>query len=199
MLYLTLNWQDDEKQTLFDAGERIPDEIYNFIEEAIENHESVLIQSIKAQNRACFVIGAWLMRRYRWSFMKTLEFLDSRRPDLEMRPSFLRQLQMYEASLSARGLGPKTQKWTEISDTATYHLENDELILRNTFLNSKSGPVFHDYSNASELRKKDKLVWRDLSSSNAQQLCEENRDCDDLVNLSNPPKQMNHYNKPPNR
>lgn len=27
-------------------------------------------------------------------------------------------------------------------------------------------------------------------------LTEENRDCDDLVNLSNPAKQMNHYQKP---
>jgi hypothetical protein len=41
--YLTLNWQDDEKQTLFDSAEKIPDEIYKFIDEAIENHESVLI------------------------------------------------------------------------------------------------------------------------------------------------------------
>ena len=91
---------------------------------------------MKAMNRACFTIGAWLMRRYRWSFMKTLEFLNSRRPDLEMRPAFLRQLQQYEQKLTARGLGPKTQKWTEISDTSTYHLENEELILRNTYLNS---------------------------------------------------------------
>jgi len=28
---------------LFDAAEKIPDEIFKFIEEAIENHESVLI------------------------------------------------------------------------------------------------------------------------------------------------------------
>ncbi|MFN9910385.1 MAG: hypothetical protein ACK56F_30440, partial [bacterium] len=42
-LYLTLNWQDDEKQTLFDAAEKIPDEIFKFIEEAIEQHESVMI------------------------------------------------------------------------------------------------------------------------------------------------------------
>lgn len=82
------------------------------------------------------------MRRYRWSFLKTLEFLNSRRPDLEMRPAFLRQLELYEARLTARGLGPKTQKWTEISDTTTYHLENEELILRNTYVNSQPGPMF---------------------------------------------------------
>lgn len=38
VIYLTLNWQDDEKQTLFDAAEKIPDEIFRFIEEAVEQH-----------------------------------------------------------------------------------------------------------------------------------------------------------------
>lgn len=89
ILYLTLNWQDDEKQTLFDTQEKIPDEIFKFIEEAIENHESVLIQSIRAQNRACFVIATYIMRKFRWGLMKTLEFLNSRRPEMDMRPSFL--------------------------------------------------------------------------------------------------------------
>lgn len=59
------------------------------MEEAIDNQESVLVQSVKAQNRACFVIASFVMRRFRWSLLKTLEFLNSRRPDLEMRPSFL--------------------------------------------------------------------------------------------------------------
>ena len=43
VLYLTLNWQDDEKQTLFDSQEKIADEIYRFMEEAVDNHESVII------------------------------------------------------------------------------------------------------------------------------------------------------------
>lgn len=43
VLYLTLNWQDDEKQTLFDTQERIPDEIYRFMDTAMANHESVLV------------------------------------------------------------------------------------------------------------------------------------------------------------
>ena len=91
VMYLTLNWQDDEKQTLFDSAEKIPEEIYRFMEEAVDNHESVMVQSVRAQNRACFVIATFIMRRYRWSLLKTLEFLNSRRPDLEMRPSFLAQ------------------------------------------------------------------------------------------------------------
>ena len=46
--YLTLNWQDDEKQILFDEQEKIPDEVFNFMNEALENHESVLVKSEKA-------------------------------------------------------------------------------------------------------------------------------------------------------
>ena len=46
--YLTLNWQDDEKQVLFDEAEKIPDEIFNFMNDGLENHESVLIKSEKA-------------------------------------------------------------------------------------------------------------------------------------------------------
>lgn len=33
---------------LFDEGEKIPDEIYNFISEGLDNYESVLIKSEKA-------------------------------------------------------------------------------------------------------------------------------------------------------
>lgn len=86
------------------------------MEEALDNQESVLVQSVRAQNRACFVIAAFLMRRYRWSLLKTLEFVNSRRQDLEMRPSFLSQLSQYENKLYLRGIGPKTQRWTELSD-----------------------------------------------------------------------------------
>ena len=41
------------------------------------------------------------------------------------------------------------------------------------------------------------LEWRDITAKPIQHkaLCEENRDEDDLVNLVNPPKQRNHYDK----
>ena len=85
VLYLTLNWQDDEKQTLFDSMDKIPDEIHRFLLEGLEQHESVLIQSVRAMNRACFVVCAFLMRKYKWNLLKTLDFMNSRRPDLELR------------------------------------------------------------------------------------------------------------------
>jgi hypothetical protein len=87
------------------------------------------------------VIATYIMRKFRWGLSKTLEFLNSRRPEMEMRGSFLNQLQMYEGRLIARGLGPKSQRWNEISDRGTYHLDNDEVILRNTYVNSITGPM----------------------------------------------------------
>ena len=187
MLYLTLNWQDDEKQILFDSQEKIPDEIYKFMEEALENQESVLVQSVRAQNRACFVIAAFLMRRYRWSLLKTLEFVNSRRTDLEMRPSFLSQLSQYENKLYLRGIGPKTQRWTELSDNQ-FALENEELIVRNTYLNSQMAPLadLNGYDEKSSYT----LKWVDEKFK--KPLTEENLDEDDLVNKLNPPPITNH-------
>jgi hypothetical protein len=47
---------------------------------------------------------------------KTLEFLHSRRPDLEIRANFFNQLLALENKLSKLGLGAKTYNWGEISD-----------------------------------------------------------------------------------
>ena len=35
------------------------------------------------------------MEKFQWSLLKTLEFINSRRPDLEIRANFLQQLQQY--------------------------------------------------------------------------------------------------------
>lgn len=166
------------------------------MEEAVDKHESVMVQSVRAQNRACFVIAVFIMRRYRWSLLKTLEFLNSRRPDLEMRPSFLAQLQQYEARLYARGIGPKTKRWNELAESDLPDLENDELILRNTYMNSQQGPLVDLNTPAGITVKQDRIVWRDqVKDRPPQPLCEENEDAADLINQVNPAKQLNHYQK----
>jgi hypothetical protein len=81
------------------------------------------------------------MRKYRWSLLKTLEFLNSRRPDLEIRVNFIQQLSDFENRLKNRGLGPQTKKWNELGAENDF-LESEELLLRNTFLNSKTGIDF---------------------------------------------------------
>ena len=112
-----------------------------------------------------------------------------------MRPSFLAQLQQYENRLYAKGIGPKTKRWNELSDTSVPELENEELILRNTYMNSQQGPIV-DLNTPSDIKKITKLVWRDQKSTNGQELCEENRDCDDLINLTAPNRITVHHRTP---
>ncbi len=103
------------------------------------------------------------MRKYRWTLLKTLEFLNSRRPDLEIRINFIQQLSDYEARLSTRGCGPQTSKWNEVADENKY-LESEELLLRNTFINSKTNPNAMTTSKMSVdgRNKKNKVRWKDF-------------------------------------
>jgi len=82
------------------------------------------------------------MQKYKWSLLKTLEFLNSRRQDLEIRVSFIQQLSAFEQRMNAKQIN-FTQKWSELSEENKY-LESEELVLRNTFINSKTsqGAVF---------------------------------------------------------
>lgn len=138
--YLSYTWLDSESQVLFDANDKTTDEIYNFINDAMNKFDSVLVHSVRGQSRSSCVIATFLMRKYQWSLLKTLEFLNSRRPDLEIRATFIKQLSDYENRLKMRQLGPKTSKWDEIAEGNRY-LESEELMLRNTFLNAQNGPM----------------------------------------------------------
>ena len=65
------------------------DRIFEFIELALSKAESVLIHSVRGQTRASCAIAAYLMRKYKWALLKTLEFLNARRPELEIRATFI--------------------------------------------------------------------------------------------------------------
>ena len=74
--------------------------------------DSVLIHSVNGLNRSGTIITAFLMRKYRWTLNKTIQFLQSRRPDFRIRPAFMHQLVQYEGRLNKAGLGPKTSNWS---------------------------------------------------------------------------------------
>ena len=87
------------------------------------------------------------MRKYRWSLIKTLEFLNSRRPELEIKATFISQLQEFENRLTQAGQGPLSTNFSEFSFQdqngrriqgiqVSSELESEEAILCNTFLNS---------------------------------------------------------------
>jgi hypothetical protein len=157
--YLTYFWADQEGQVILDTKGQIANECYEFIIKAFDSGDSVLIHSVKGQNRAFTITAMWIMRRYQWRLPKTLEFLKSRRPNLEIRSNFILQLTAYENRLLAQGLGPKTSTWDEVTEHSIY-FENEELLLCNTYLNARMGPIAA-LPSASERRKPPRLRWAD--------------------------------------
>eukprot|EP00826_Nyctotherus_ovalis_P035042 TRINITY_DN2970_c0_g1_i5.p1 TRINITY_DN2970_c0_g1~~TRINITY_DN2970_c0_g1_i5.p1 ORF type:complete len:470 (+),score=109.64 TRINITY_DN2970_c0_g1_i5:408-1817(+) len=109
-------------------------------------------------------MAVWFMRRYLWSLTKTLEFLASRRIDLDIRPAFIKQLGEYEKRLKEKEMGPKTYDWDEVFE-ATNEFENEELLLRNTYLNAQTNSLFNTASTSTS-RSKIKLTWVDSCPTN---------------------------------
>jgi len=71
------------------------------------------------------------MKRFKWSLFKTLEFLNSRRQDIDLRTGYLTQLSALEGRLFKEEKG-KSNKWDE-SVTA----DVEEQIIKNTYLNAQ--------------------------------------------------------------
>jgi protein-tyrosine phosphatase len=167
--YLTYYWFDHDSQVILDSKDTVFRETYAFIERAVEQGESVLIQSVRGQSRCIVITAAYLMRKYRWSLFKTLEFLNSRRADIDIRPNFVHQLAALESRLSAQNLGPKTSKWTELSGEPV--VENEEVVLRNTYLNSQPR-IYpeHSLQDGGDGQQITRLSWPDKNTGNTKML-----------------------------
>ncbi|CAD8118164.1 unnamed protein product [Paramecium sonneborni] len=162
--YLKFNWLENDQQILFPND--TVNEIYQFIEQAHKNGESVLIHSVRGQSRSCCALAAYFMRKYKWKLYKTLEFLNSRRPDLEIRASFYHQLTQLESKLNKKGEGGLSSSWLP-HEEQDLPLEEDEKLLRNTYINAKSSPadscwldkrLFNQYLNENRVRT---ISWAD--------------------------------------
>ncbi len=114
-------------------------EIFDFIEEACGEQNGVLVHSVRGQSRACCVLSIYLMMKFKWTLLKSLEFVNSRRPNLEIRASFLQQLSAWERR--TREQNPKrTDWWNELFHEQPENTD-EEMLLRNTFLNAQMQPV----------------------------------------------------------
>ena len=80
-----------------------------------------------------------------------MEFLSSRKPDLETRGAFVHQLMNYENRMIIQGFGPKTSMWNEVFSKDN-KFENEELLLRNTFLNAQMGPLANFWRSGNDTR-----------------------------------------------
>lgn len=147
--YLTYYWPESGNCVIFDETNSVLDEIYAFIEDALESGESVLVHSTDGVSRACFCVAVYFMLKYRWTLSKTLTFLRNKRPDLHPKPGFMRQLQALDHSLQRmNGKNPvdskRANEWyvDETSSSSTNgsvggETLEEEKLLSNTFLNSQ--------------------------------------------------------------
>lgn len=150
--YLSFPFQDTENEVIFDESSDTFSKCFEFIENCLESGDSILIHSVKGESRCVAVVLSYLMNKFKWSLTKSLEFLNSRKPDCKIKPNFLFQLVKLENQLS---------KICGFSLTKTWELTEDlqEVVLRNTFLNSKPGEFVKQENTKG--RKKRKIKWID--------------------------------------
>ena len=149
IFYLSLPLQDSETQPI-----EIPIFIstYSFIEESLAQGESVLIHSVKGQSRCALIVLSYLMQKYSWSLSKSLEFLNSRKPDCYINSNFLKHLVAFEQYLIQNCSSALSKTW-DLTDNA------EEVLLRNTYLNSKPGDFV--LSDRVKRSKQTKIRWLD--------------------------------------
>ncbi|KAM3138556.1 hypothetical protein pb186bvf_009308 [Paramecium bursaria] len=131
---LSLPFDDSDEQVIVTEENMI--QIYEFLENANELGEGVLICSLRGQSRALTVLTAYFMKKYCWGLYKTLQFLNQRRKDFEIRGSFLRQLIQYEKNIFKNK--KQSTGWENSNETP------EGLLLRNTYLNSQIQAIDDD-------------------------------------------------------
>ena len=151
----------------------------------------MLVHSVRGQSRATCALAAYIMRKYRWSLLKALEFLNSRRPDLEIRAIFIHQLSAYEQRLQAKFNGKFSSAWEDLSEEQPY-LTSEELVLRNTFINSRMGPLADWKVDKDAARAKPALTWIDQNDKGRADGLRENDFKNDLLNKEKVEKVTSH-------
>ena len=94
--YITVSDWDEHKVPLLDQLATVIT-IYNFIEEAVKNFKSCLVVSVDNKCKTVMIATIYLMYKYKWSLQRTFEFLNDRKPDIEMTKGLMKQLQKVEA------------------------------------------------------------------------------------------------------
>ena len=180
MQYLTLNWNETPKQSLFNAKDEIASKIVMFIDKGIKKGEGVLVHSVRGQNRACVVVLIYCMKKYGWSLRKSIDYIGSKKHDADIPIYFLNQLAQFEGRLGI------TEKPTIRSETWSVDgvKDDDEMIMRNTYVNGlsvkeiqmKYGRVGGVGVKSLVLKNRKRVGWGDMKGMNGLVKVEVERD-----------------------
>ncbi len=158
---MDLGWLESHSDEVLRLHERLIPAVEDFIAQAERLSETVLIFCSNGQNRALSIVIALLMRRYYWSFYKTLEFLDSKRANLEIKKNYFKNLKILSEEFEAKH--KVSQGWDyEIFSSPQFHEE--EMIITNTFLNSKKRAIQLRSRSQSSKRPMQNQSFRNISN-----------------------------------
>ena len=129
--YLTINWSESPNQILFDIKDEISDKILEFIDNALLIGEGILAHSLNGKNRVCIIVIIYLMKKYKWSLYKSMEYLKSKKNDVDIPNYFYNQLENFQKRLIQKGELRRDIPW-EFENL----IDEEEKLLRNTFLNT---------------------------------------------------------------
>lgn len=180
--YIGYPWMDNDAQIILDLRNAVVNEVTNFIEQSLDKGESVLVHSFRGQSRCVTVLTAYLMRRYKWTLNKALQYVQSRREDIAIKPAFHRQLMAFERRLAMTA--DLSSDWESPPADA-----GDDLIMYNTFLNSKAGRGILKPVQSNHLLRTNhtqRLVWSDNLTDDRSKLEKVRID----NKLSGPPKSI---------
>lgn len=129
--YLTLRWLDCKTQVLFDSDMKTFRQIIKFIESVISKGQTILIHSQHGNSRAVCAIIVYLMHRFGWSLKKSVEYIKFKRPEIQPKPYFIKQLKKVAKRLRVlnENLISMEERWLGPCESLK------ESVIRNTFLN----------------------------------------------------------------
>ena len=156
--YLTLNWSESPVQNLFDKKDEIAERIVSFIDDSFENGEGLLAHSVRGQDRVCVLICIYLMQKYNWTLVKCLDFLKSKKQDVEIPQFFIQQLANFETRLNKQ---PKNKN--KSADWSVANLvDDDEALMRNTYINGLPARKVKPNVDPTQIKtKKCNIGWAD--------------------------------------
>jgi transposase len=120
--YLTFNWADADVSVVLDSKDLNIARICEFMDGALDNAEGVLIHSVRGGSRSATVLIGYLVKKYGWPVDVALDFIRRKRPEINPKPAFVRQLK----SMRKRAVRKRNQQKETVAPA------EDEIVLKNT-------------------------------------------------------------------
>ena len=131
--YLALNWPENpsEKSKNIIKEKEISD-IISFVDDSYTNGEGLFGFSLNGKNRICVLVILYLMKKFKWPFKKSYDYVSTKKKDIEINNFYQKRLKDLEIKIFGKNNIIEDEKlfWNEEALN-----DPNELIMKNTFMN----------------------------------------------------------------